>query len=207
MNLTQEYGTIEKGKKADLVLFEKDPFENHLNFLAPKTVIKGGKVFIPNASVAFTFLDKVLSNNLHSGKKWLDKMLADKEDILNPHEMKMVAYHLAASRKEDEALAVLKWNEDLFPEMPDLIDEVLVNDLGYHYLFTDDTQKAIELFEWNVQLYPASWNVYDSLGEAYMTAGNKELAIKHYEKSIELNSENDNGKKFLKELYQKEISK
>ena len=43
-------------------------------------------------------------------------------------------------------------------------------------------------------------NVYDSLGEAYMKTGQKELAIKNYEKSLELNPKNDNGKEMLKKL-------
>ena len=47
----------------------------------------------------------------------------------------------------------------------------------------------------NVKLYPESSNVYDSLGEAYMKDGNKELAIKNYEKSLELDQKNDNAKK------------
>jgi imidazolonepropionase-like amidohydrolase len=45
MDLDDQYGTIEKGKKADLVLFDRNPFDDYKNFLSEKTVIKGGKVF------------------------------------------------------------------------------------------------------------------------------------------------------------------
>ncbi|MEK6287021.1 MAG: tetratricopeptide repeat protein [Acidobacteriota bacterium] len=41
---------------------------------------------------------------------------------------------------------------------------------------------------------------YDSLGEAYMIDGNKELAIKDYQRSIELNPRNTNGIATLKKL-------
>ena len=61
-------------------------------------------------------------------------------------------------------------------------------------------KEAIEIFKTNVKLYPESSNVYDSLGEAYMKDGNKELAIKNYEKSLELDPKNDNTKKMLGEL-------
>jgi hypothetical protein len=54
--------------------------------------------------------------------------------------------------------------------------------------------------ELNVRLYRESSNAYDSLGEAYMIGGNKELAIKNYEKSVELNPQNDNGFRMLKIL-------
>ena len=52
----------------------------------------------------------------------------------------------------------------------------------------------------NVKLYPEAWNTYDSLGEAYAIKGNKELAIKNYEKSMELNPNNEFGKLALAKL-------
>jgi len=48
--------------------------------------------------------------------------------------------------------------------------------------------------------FPDSWNVYDSLGEAYMEDGQKDPAIQNYEKSLELNPENTNGAETLEKL-------
>ena len=62
------------------------------------------------------------------------------------------------------------------------------------------TPKAITIFQRNVQEYPQSWNVYDSLGEAYMKTGQKSLAIANYEKSLQLNPKNQNGIEMLKKL-------
>jgi Flp pilus assembly protein TadD len=62
--------------------------------------------------------------------------------------------------------------------------------------------EAIAIFKINVEFYPASWNVYDSLGEAYMNNGEKELAITNYRKSLELNPANSNGAEILKKLLQ-----
>jgi len=61
-------------------------------------------------------------------------------------------------------------------------------------------KEAIEIFKLNVADYPNSANAYDSLGEAYLTAGDKELAIRNYEKSVELNPKNDGGIETLKKL-------
>ncbi len=47
---------------------------------------------------------------------------------------------------------------------------------------------------------PNSFNVYDSLGEAYMAKGDKENAIKNYKKSLELNPDNENAKDMLQQL-------
>jgi len=52
-----------------------------------------------------------------------------------------------------------------------------------------------EIFRFLVSKYPKSANAYDSLGEAYMSAGEIDLAIRNYEKSLELNLKNENAKK------------
>ncbi len=78
--------------------------------------------------------------------------------------------------------------------------ESTLNALGYELYNEGHTDEAIAVLKWNVKDYPDSWNVYDSLGEAYMKNGQKDLAILNYKKSIELNPENENGKKMLEEL-------
>jgi CubicO group peptidase (beta-lactamase class C family) len=75
-----------------------------------------------------------------------------------------------------------------------------LNQVGYTLLYGGHEQDAITVFQRNVQDYPQSSNVYDSLGEAYMKTGQNDLAIKNYEKSLELNPKNDNGKEMLKKL-------
>jgi Tfp pilus assembly protein PilF len=42
------------------------------------------------------------------------------------------------------------------------------------------------LFQRNVKAHPDSWNVYDSLAEAYGVKGEKRLAIVNYEKAASL---------------------
>ena len=81
-------------------------------------------------------------------------------------------------------------------------NETTLNELGYLLLSTNQVQDAIAVFQRNVQEYPQSSNVYDSLGEAYMDAGKKELAIANYEKSLQLNPKNQNAVNMLKKLRQ-----
>ena len=72
----------------------------------------------------------------------------------------------------------------------EVLDEGQINRLGYNLLYGHKrVTDAIEVFKLNVEDYPKSSNTYDSLGEAYGAHGNKELAIKNYERSIELNPE------------------
>ena len=62
------------------------------------------------------------------------------------------------------------------------------------------TQLAIAVFKLNVDAFPESSNVYDSLGEAYMNDGQKELAIKSYRKSLELDPTNRNAEQMIKQM-------
>lgn len=89
-------------------------------------------------------------------------------------------------------------------EQPDnvSVNEDRLNNFGYVLMRQNKLPEAIAIFKLNVEFYPASWNVYDSLGEAYMNNGEKELAIAHYRKSLELNPANGGGAEMLKKLLQ-----
>jgi tetratricopeptide (TPR) repeat protein len=82
----------------------------------------------------------------------------------------------------------------------DLLQERALNSLGYRLIFIGKLSEAIEVFKLNVDMYPQSFNVYDSLAEAYMIDGEKQLAIKNYERSLELNPNNTNATEKLKTL-------
>lgn len=82
------------------------------------------------------------------------------------------------------------------------ITEEQLNNLGYTLLRIKKIDDAIEVFKQNTLDFPASANVWDSLAEAFMTKGDKESAIKYYEKSLELNPKNDNAVEQLKKLKQ-----
>lgn len=72
--------------------------------------------------------------------------------------------------------------------------------LGYKHLRKEEYNSAIPIFKLIVEIFPQSFNAYDSLGEAYMLNGDRELAILYYEKSLELNPDNTNAVKMLKRL-------
>jgi len=80
------------------------------------------------------------------------------------------------------------------------VDENQMNSLGYKLLREDKVLLAIDIFKINAKEFPESWNVYDSLGEGYMANGDKELAIKYYEKSVALNPDNRGGINAIKKL-------
>ena len=80
-------------------------------------------------------------------------------------------------------------------------DEGELNGLGYQLLRASQFADAIRVFQLNVEAYPQSANVYDSLGEAYMDAGDRALAITHYQRSLQLNPKNGNAVLILRKLH------
>ena len=81
------------------------------------------------------------------------------------------------------------------------IDEGEINLLGYHALLRrKDPRTAVAVLAFNARRFPASPNVYDSLGEAELAAGDREAAIREYRKVLELDPKNANAKKVLERI-------
>jgi tetratricopeptide (TPR) repeat protein len=114
------------------------------------------------------------------------------KDILVPYEMLMAG-------RTAEAMEGYRKIKKEKPANNSVAEERL-NNLGYTLLQQKQFTEAIAVFKVNTELYPQSANVYDSLGEAYMMNGNKELAIASYKKSLELNPKNENAVTMLKKL-------
>jgi FKBP-type peptidyl-prolyl cis-trans isomerase/Tetratricopeptide repeat len=103
---------------------------------------------------------------------------------------------------EKDVQTAIKQYNDLKATGPDQYNfkESQLNALGYQLLQIGKNKDAIEILKLNIEAFPNSANVYDSMGEAYMIDGNKELAIQNYEKSLELNPSNKNAVEMLEKL-------
>ena len=71
------------------------------------------------------------------------------------------------------------------------------NRLGYQFLRLQKCDNALLVFNSATLIFPTSWSVFDSYGEALHQCDKKEEAVKMYQKSVELNPENENGKQML----------
>lgn len=111
-------------------------------------------------------------------------------------------FHILNSLGVDTAVQYFHKKREAKPGII-LFEEREMNALGYRFLQNGKIKEAIELFKLNTIAYPNSSNTYDSLGEAYLADGQKDLAVKNYEKSLELNPNNTNAQKVLKQLKEK----
>lgn len=75
-----------------------------------------------------------------------------------------------------------------------------INRVGYTLLRIKKIDEALEVFKINTSYFPNSANVWDSLAEAYRDKGDKDSAIKAYEKSLEINPKNSNAIEQLSKL-------
>jgi CubicO group peptidase (beta-lactamase class C family) len=83
-----------------------------------------------------------------------------------------------------------------------------LNKLGFALIENNQLDQAISIFTANTKLFPTDGNLQDSLGEAFLKAGMIKLAIKSFEKAIELRPVDDchwceNSKAKLLEIKEK----
>lgn len=119
--------------------------------------------------------------------------------ILKVPEDTRIPYENMAAGKIDQALEAYRQIKKDTPRSP-AVSEARLNSLGYSFLRAKQLSQAIAYFKLNVAFYPDSFNVYDSLGEAYMANDEKEPAIANYKKSLELNPKNTHAAEQLKKL-------
>jgi tetratricopeptide (TPR) repeat protein len=125
---------------------------------------------------------------------------APEYDPYNPHLKRPVAEALLPIITEKGIESALQSYRTLKQSSDYYVSESQLNVLGYRLLGVKKVREAIEIFKLNAETYPQSANVYDSLGEAYMISGDKELAIRNYKRAVELNPQNTNAIEMLKNL-------
>jgi len=103
----------------------------------------------------------------------------------------------------ENALMAYKNLMELNPNHPTVTEEY-INDIGYDFYHADRMTLSLNTFKVNMMLYPDSYKVYDSYAEACMKAGETDLAIANYTKSLELNPQNNRARHELKELQKSE---
>lgn len=69
-----------------------------------------------------------------------------------------------------------------------------INSKGYGLMSAGRPEAALEVFKLNTLLFPDDWNAWDSLAEWYYNAGEYDVSLDYYEKSVGMNPENEYGK-------------
>jgi len=199
MNLEDMYGSVKVGYKADLVLFSENPFNDYNNFNSQKTIIKGGKEYIPKPDV--------ISQSLKSiNDKGIDKTIEEINNNLNTYkgyELIEIGYHLLHLGKVEEGKRILAFTSKKYSDLNVIYIESALAKIGSSLMSQDLSEKSIEVFELIVEKFPNSYEAHNYLGQVYSLVGKNEDAIKAYKRAIELNQENEFGAEQLKKLQNK----
>jgi len=67
-----------------------------------------------------------------------------------------------------------------------MFPEFIANLLGYEHIQAGDIKGAVEILKMNAMAYPNSPNVYDSVSDAYLADGQKDMALQNAKKAVEL---------------------
>jgi len=149
-----------------------------------------GVVWFTNSENGHSILGRMLAATVggeHPAVQWLDYEAYD-----SPKRVVREALESTVAERGVEA-AISEYHRMKATHPPEAFDEFLLNGLGYWLLRANRVQDAIAIFELNVAEYPDASNPYDSLGEAYLAAGDTARAVSSYEKSVELDPGNANG--------------
>ena len=73
-----------------------------------------------------------------------------------------------------------------------------VNNFGYNFMGKNLFEKAYDFFQLNITNYPKSSNVYDSMGDWYVTEKDNKKAMEYFEKALTLENNPDTRKNLEK---------
>src|SRR5262249_36638993 len=123
--------------------------------------------------------------DLAEAEKMVDRSIGMQENFQNLSTRAMIL-----EKKGDAAGATAARNKAM-----SVATETDINLKGYELLGQKKVDKAIAMFQKNVKDHPTSWNVHDSLAEAYAAKGDTKNAIASYSKALSLVKDDQNKKR------------
>jgi tetratricopeptide (TPR) repeat protein len=155
-----------------------------------RTQLRGLAQFSPNTwnQAAQYWLDH--GGSLEEAQKFVERSIALGETFGNLNTRATIA-----EKKGDAAGAA-----SLRQKALGLASEADLNQYGYALLGRKKVDEAIGVFQKNVLAHPASWNVHDSLAEAYMAKGDRKAAADSYGKALTLVKDDVNRKRIEQTL-------
>ncbi|MGB8193794.1 MAG: serine hydrolase domain-containing protein [Chitinophagaceae bacterium] len=133
-------------------------------------------------------------------------LLNGKKGIESSGRQSLARVYGAALKEKGIDAAATVFNHYRFDSLHYYISEREINWLGYDLMragFDGHLQIALEVFKINTLLFPASFNAFDSYGEALAKAGKNTEAVMMYSRSLHLNPENKKGAEALQEIKRK----
>ncbi len=169
MGRSHEYASIEVGKRADLILLDKNPLEDLEHLRSPRGVMVRG------IWLSWEDMNSMLEAIIRINQ-------AETEVAANPTRTlnQLLAYYKSEANK-----SILKPSS--------------LQDFGLALAKIGKTDDAIDIMKITLGRYP-SYDVYEALGNVYLSVSDTSQALQNYQKSIELYSYNQALRDKIKQL-------
>jgi tetratricopeptide (TPR) repeat protein len=180
LRIADSVGTIAPGKVADLVLLAADPLADIRNTRRVTGVFRAGR-WLPRTE--------------------LTAMLDSLARSYGPVQEALSAF-IQALETRGAAAAMEVYRQRPTEEQRQIAKPVenVINSYGYRVLGEKRTKDAIAIFLLNTEAFPGEYNTWDSLAEAYLADGQRDLAVKYYRKVLELHPGDENATRMLKQI-------
>lgn len=176
----------------DYELFDKLIKENPDRVFENKDIIPAMKqekqtvVVLDNASSAGLYRKGLSALNILNAKPTL------------PVKRSLARIYGRALTAKDAHYAAVRLNELKADTENYNLSEDEFNNIAYDMMFNGFKEQALENFKINTFLFPASDNIYESYGDALLSAGKKEEAIIMFKKALQINPDNKPAKENFK---------
>jgi imidazolonepropionase-like amidohydrolase len=197
------FGTIESGKRADMVLLTANPLANIANTRGIAGVMVRGRWLDK------TQLDQMLNEIQPSYERERTKVQAML--VRNPAESgkylenydplgRLAAFAISDMAASEDIRAVIRLLKTLRQTSPGaaLVSEDNINNLGYGLMDRKLFPQAVAVLRFNAEGFPRSANVWDSLADAYFHSADIPDAVQNYKKALEIDSTYSNAEEARK---------
>jgi tetratricopeptide (TPR) repeat protein len=141
------------------------------------TVAENGHWCKDEAQYALSTIYRFFENNLPQAQSMTTILVNTFPN--NPNLQNQATQLRFLSMIEEKGVEVLSLEFDSLGTKYQITNAGILNNFGYSLINQNRLDEAIEVFKINIRLYPEVANCYDSISEAYLNAGNADMAI-HY---------------------------
>jgi tetratricopeptide (TPR) repeat protein len=188
---SNQWGTIETGKRADMVLLDVNPLENIGNTTKIAGVVLQGKWLEQSKLQAdLAGVPAAYEARIQEMESLLEKDPSRAEALMTEIDPfgSIAASALERIAGGKDAKSVETTLRQIRRKLPNsnAVSEPAINTLGYQLFRKQKNAQAIAVLHLNTQEFPKSANTWDSLGEVLLKSGDVPGGVANYKKALEV---------------------
>lgn len=193
-----QWGTIEMGKRADMVLLDANPLENICNTTKIAGVVLRGKwIGEWKLHAELVGVPAEYEAHIQQMESLLGKDPAKAEVLMAEIDPfgSIAASALERIAEGRDAKSLEATLRELRSKLPNsnAVSEAAINTLGYQLFRQQKNAQAIAVLRLNTEEFPKSANTWDSLGEVLLKSGDVAAGVANYKRALEVDANYPNA--------------